>query len=223
MRGCMNFRKLVCKTVRYGRSFVCFSQIHDIFGKYITNQKHMVLMESLKLSLGALASDFNLQGSDGKKYGLRDFATAKVLVIVFMCNHCPYVQAVWKRLVNLQAKYKEQGVQFVGINPNKNPEYAEETLEKMAEYYQKYDMNFPYLMDEDQNVAKAYKAQCTPDIYVYDSERKLAYHGRIDDNWKDETMVTHQELDPAINDLLAGKKPNLAQIPSMGCSIKWVN
>lgn len=138
-----------------------------------------------------------------------------------MCNHCPYVQAVWGRLVELQHRYAEKGVQFVGINPNKNPSYDEETLEKMAEYSQKYNMNFPYLMDETQDVARSYKAQCTPDIYVFDAERKLVYHGRIDDNWKDESMVTHEELDAAINALLDGKKPNLAQIPSMGCSIKW--
>lgn len=183
----------------------------------------MTLLESLNLPLGTSAMDFNLEGSDGKKYSLADFAAAKVLVIVFMCNHCPYVQAVWGRLVDLQAKYAGRGVQFVGINPNKNPEYDEETLEKMAEYSRRYNANFPYLMDDGQNVAKAYKAQCTPDIYVYDSDRKLVYHGRIDDNWKDEGQVTKRELDGAISAVLSGEKLSGEQAPSMGCSIKWRN
>lgn len=183
----------------------------------------MTLLESLKLPLGTIASDFSLPGCDGKTYGLKDFSNAKVLIIVFMCNHCPYVQAVWKRLVDLQAKYAGRGVRFVGINPNKNPEYEEETLEKMAEYSKKYGMNFPYLMDESQSVARAYKAQCTPDIYVFDGDRKLAYHGRIDDSWKDESKVTKRELDDAIARILRGEKPSEDQIPSMGCSIKWRN
>jgi len=183
----------------------------------------MVLLESLNLPLGTNIIDFDLEGSDRRKYSLKNFEEAKVLVIVFMCNHCPYVQAVWGRLVSLQAKYGDSGVQFIGINPNKNPEYEEETLEKMAKYYQNYEMNFPYLMDEDQSVAKAYKAQCTPDIYVYDSGRKLTYHGRIDDNWKNESLVTKRELDNAIGDILAGKKIDDQQFPAMGCSIKWVN
>jgi peroxiredoxin len=181
----------------------------------------MTLLSSLNLPLGTVAADFSLVGSDGRNYSLESFAGAKVLVVVFMCNHCPYVQAVWGRLNALQAKYAEAGVQFVGINPNKNPSYEEETLEKMAEYYQEYKMNFPYLMDETQDVARAYKAQCTPDIYVFDAERKLVYHGRIDDNWKDVSMVTHEELDSALSALLEGKRPNLAQTQSMGCSIKW--
>ena len=184
----------------------------------------MTLLESLNLPMGTGVSDFSLPGCDGKKYSLSSFKNSKVLVVVFMCNHCPYVQAVWKRLVDLQTKYVDRGAQFVGINPNKNPEYAEETLEKMAEYSRKYNMNFPYLMDESQEVAKEYKAQCTPDIYVYDAERKLVYHGRIDDNRRDETKIIKRELDEAIATILKGEKPSgEQQYPSMGCSIKWRN
>jgi len=162
-----------------------------------------------------------LLGCDVRRYSLESFKEAKVLVVIFMCNHCPYVQAVWKRLVDLQEKYKEY-VRFVGINPNKNPEYPEETIEMMAEYYSKYGMNFPYLIDETQEVAMAYKAQCTPDIYVFDEERKLVYHGRIDDNWKDENAVTKKDLDEAISAILGGRNVPEPQYPSMGCSIKWV-
>ena len=183
----------------------------------------MALVESQNLEMGRGAEDFSLLGVDGKIYSLDDFGEAKVLVIVFMCNHCPYVQAVWERLVNLQSLYRAAGVQFVGINPNsENEAYAEETLEKMKEYADKYEMNFPYLEDGDQKVAKAYLAECTPDIYVYDDERKLAYHGRLDDNWKDASAVSREDLAEAITALLEGERPSLEQKPSMGCSIKWL-
>jgi len=171
--------------------------------------------------MGEGAKDFDLLGCDGKKYTLESFKDAKMLVVIFMCNHCPYVQAVWSRFVALQDKYKEKGVQFIGINPNKNPEYPEETIDMMAEYYSKYGMNFPYLIDETQEVAKEYKAQCTPDIYVFDEERKLVYHGRLDDNWKDESAVTSRDLDEAISAVFGGRNVPEVQHPSMGCSIKW--
>ncbi len=181
----------------------------------------MVLLESLNLPLGSPALDFSLKGVDETNYSLGDFSESKVLVIVFMCNHCPYVQAVWPRLVALQERFKE--VQFVGINPNLNPAYPEETFEKMQEYYERYKMNFPYLQDETQQVALAYKAQCTPDIYVFDGARRLAYHGRIDDNWKDESAVTREELAEALEALLSGRPVSEHQNPTIGCSIKWRN
>lgn len=182
----------------------------------------MVLLESLKMEMGTQAGDFSLPGIDGKTYNLASFADAKVLVVVFMCNHCPYVQAIWSRLVDLQERFKSKGVQFVGINSNiGHPDYEEETLHQMKEYYERYKMNFPYLADETQEVAKAYKAQCTPDIYVFDSERKLAYHGRVDDSWKDLALVKKEELAEALNTILDGGELNYVQNPSIGCSIKW--
>lgn len=182
----------------------------------------MVLLESLNLPLGEKARDFSLEGTDGKFYSLADFASSKVLVLIFMCNHCPYVQAIWDRLVSLQAKFPFEDVRLVGINPNLNPSYPEETMEKMQEYFDRYKMNFPYLQDATQEVARAYKAQCTPDIYVFDSERKLAYHGRLDDSWKDESAVTEKSLELTIEKILRGEEV-LNQRPSMGCSIKWVD
>lgn len=181
----------------------------------------MVLLESIKVPLGSEAPNFSLKNIDGKEYGLQDFSDKKIFVIVFMCNHCPYVQAIWPRLVKLQERFKDEGVQFIGINPNLNPNYDEETFEKMHDYYVKYSMNFPYLQDDTQNVARAYEAQCTPDIFVYDEDLKLAYHGRVDDNWQDEKNVTHEELSEAIKALLRGEKLDSAQNPTMGCSIKW--
>jgi len=181
----------------------------------------MVLLESLNLPMGMEAPDFFLQGTDEKNYRLSDFEDAKVLVIVFMCNHCPYVQAVWQRLVDLQEKYKDQKVRFVGINPNFHPDYPQETMEKMKEYFDRYSMNFPYLQDKKQDVAKEYKAQCTPDIYVFDENKRLAYHGRIDDNWQEPDKVSRHELDEAIKRILQGESPDDQQYPAMGCSIKW--
>ena len=182
----------------------------------------MTLLESLHLPLGASAQDFSLQGIDGQTYSLNSFGDKKVLVLIFMCNHCPYVQPLWGRWNALQARF-ERGVQLVGINPNTaNVEYEDETMEQMKEYAEKFEMNFPYLEDVDQSVAKAYQAQCTPDIYVFDEERKLAYHGRVDDNYRDPDAVTREELAEALEALLAGEELSTGQKPSMGCSIKWV-
>lgn len=182
----------------------------------------MALLESLNLPLGEAAPDFRLEATDGQFYELGDFADSKLLVVIFMCNHCPYVQAIWDRLVALQANFALEDVRLVGINPNLNPNYPEETMEKMQEYYDRYNMNFPYLQDAMQEVAKAYQAQCTPDIYVFDAERKLAYHGRLDDNWKDESAVQSEDLKLALSAILKGEEV-LNQRPSMGCSIKWVD
>lgn len=181
----------------------------------------MVLLESTKVALGTPAPDFSLPGVDDQNHSLEAYKGSKALVIVFMCNHCPYVQAQWDRMVALQEKYKDQAVQFIGINANYNPDYPEDSFEKMKEYAQEYGMNFPYLMDESQEVARAYKAQCTPDIFVYDADQKLAYHGRIDDHWKDGDAATTHELDDALAALVAGNQPKEEQIASMGCSIKW--
>lgn len=171
----------------------------------------MALLESENIPLGEKANDFSLASTDGELYELDDFSDAEVLVIVFMCNHCPYVQKIWGELVDLQLDFEEMGVQFVGINPNSHPDYPEETMDKMKEYYEEYDMNFPYLLDESQEVARAYGAKCTPDIYVFNNNRKLAYHGRIEND----------ELRNAIDALVEGRQPDEDQNPSMGCSIKW--
>jgi peroxiredoxin len=181
----------------------------------------MVLLESFKLTLGEDAHDFSLSGTDDQTYSLDSFSDAKVLVIIFMCNHCPYVQAVLDRMIQIQADYKDKGVQFVGINSNDAENYPEDSFDGMKQVVEEKGINFPYLFDESQGVARTYQAQCTPDIYVYDQDRKLAYHGRIDDNWQEPENVTKQELREALDALVAGKKPAEDQNPSMGCSIKW--
>ncbi|MBD3330240.1 redoxin domain-containing protein [Candidatus Peregrinibacteria bacterium] len=181
----------------------------------------MVLLESFNVPLGTKAPDFMLKGIDDKEYSKIDFADKQVLVIVFMCNHCPYVQAVWERLNALQDRFREKGIQFIGINPNLNPDYPEEDLEHMKEYAEDYDMNFPYLLDESQNVARDFEAKCTPDIFVYNKSRELIYHGRIDDNWQDEAAVESHDLADFLEAHLNGRDFGRDQVPSMGCSIKW--
>jgi peroxiredoxin len=181
----------------------------------------MVLLESLPLSLGESAHEFILPGIDGKDHSLNEYKGAKALVIIFMCNHCPYVQGVIARLIELYDEFKDKGIQFVGINANESDNYPEDSFEKMPEYAKKWGMNFDYLRDESQEVAKKYKAQCTPDIFVYDEHQKLAYHGRIDDNWQESDKVTSNDLQDALNALIKGKQVSDEQHPSMGCSIKW--
>ncbi len=178
----------------------------------------MILTESVKGLDGTSAPDFCLPGADGQTYSLDSFKAAKVLVVIFMCNHCPYVIAVKDRLNKLAAEFKERGVSFVGINSNDSEGYPEDSFEKMSEM----GMEFPYLHDSDQLIATRYHAVCTPDIFVYDAARQLVYHGRLDDNWQEPDKVEQQELKTALEKILKGEKiPREEQSPSMGCSIKW--
>lgn len=181
----------------------------------------MALLHSLQLSLDSPIIDFKLKGVDGRTYSVADFKDKKVLVIVFTCNHCPYAQAAWPRLIELQSEFAPQGVQFVGINPNDDVSYPDDSFENMKTYAKKLNLNFHYLRDETQEVARAYQAQCTPDIYVYDDHQKLKYHGRIDDNWQEPKKVKTHDLREALQTLLQGKPLASKQYPSMGCSIKW--
>jgi peroxiredoxin len=178
-------------------------------------------VESNSFNLGSAIIDFSLKGIDGNIYSPSDYSDKDVLVVMFICNHCPYVLAVINRLVALQEKFARRGVQFIAINPN-NPEvYLEDSFENMIKFADKNNFNFPYLVDETQETARAYDARCTPDLYVYDKNRILKYRGRIDDNWKEEDKVTSNEMDNAIELLLEGKEIDFKQIPSIGCSIKW--
>lgn len=182
----------------------------------------MVLLESENIPLGTLAPHFdNLAGIDGKNYSAGDFLDKKILIVVFMCNHCPYVQAVIGRLIAIQRDYANKGVQMIGINPNDAERYPDDSFAKMQEFAAEKGINFVYVRDDSQQVARDYKAQCTPDIFVYDSKRELIYHGRIDDNWKDESQVSKQELRIALDAYLHDGSIIEPQYPSMGCSIKW--
>ncbi len=181
----------------------------------------MVLLESDAPELGSPAPDFSLPGTDGQTYSLEDFSHADVLVVMFICNHCPYVKAVLDRLVHMANEFDPSDAAFVAISSNDVERYPDDSPEKMAELAEEKEFPFPYLYDESQEVARAYQAVCTPDFFVYDSERKLAYAGRLDDNWKEADKVTRQELKQAVVALLDGRRPSREQHPSMGCSIKW--
>lgn len=181
----------------------------------------MALMESKMVPLGQEAFDFSLPGTDGSTYSLESFNDKKVLVIIFMCNHCPYVKAVLDRLIAIQNDYAGKGVQLVGINTNDDVAYPEDSFENMKTVVAQRGISFPYLRDDNQSVARQYDAVCTPDIYVYGPERKLLYRGRIDDNWQDESKVTGRDLREALDAILDGRPVSDEQVPSMGCSIKW--
>lgn len=181
----------------------------------------MALLHSTMVPLGTAASDFSLLGIDGKTYTLANFAEKKGLVIIFMCNHCPYVQACEKRLIALQTEFGPKGIQCVGINANDSMKYPDDSFEEMKKRAVAIGHNFPYLWDETQTIAKQYGAVCTPDIFVYNEERKLVYRGRIDDNWQEPEKVTKHELHDAIQCLIDEKPLPIQQNPSMGCSIKW--
>ena len=183
----------------------------------------MVLLYSEMISLGTPAPDFSLPGVDGKKWSLSDFNKSKLLVIMFICNHCPYVKAVQQRLVQLQSEYDVEEVQMVGISSNDVKTYPEDSFEMMKKVADEQGYNFPYLYDETQEVAKAYSAVCTPDIFVFEKERKLVYRGRLDDNWKEPENVSSRDLKKALDHLLDDEKIPFEQISSMGCSIKWKN
>jgi peroxiredoxin len=184
----------------------------------------LALTHSTDTELGSRPPEFTLAGVDGRSWSLGDFAEAKALVVIFMCNHCPYVQAVRGRINALAREYGPRGVKVVGINSNDSVRYPDDSFEAMKKEAKTHGFGFPYLWDESQAVARAYGAVCTPDFYVYGKKGSafaLAYRGRLDDNWKDESAVTRRDLARALDALLSGTEVAGNAVPSMGCSIKW--
>ena len=178
-------------------------------------------MQNMKLKIADKAPDFKLPGIDGKTYSLDSFRGKKILVIVFMCNHCPYVQGSIERIKEIQSDFGIKGVQVVGINANDEINYPDDSFEKMAEMNKAKKLNFPYLRDEDQSVANEYGAQCTPECFVFDEKRALRYHGRIDNSPKDASQVQTTDLRNAIEALIHDRKVMIELTPAIGCSIKW--
>ncbi len=181
----------------------------------------MVLLESILVKLGTLIPEFNLSDPEGKNYKSSEIFGERGLLVIFTCNHCPYAIAVWPRLIRLAKYAKAMKINTVAINPNINPAYPDDSPKKMIEKIKELGIEFPYLVDETQATARAFKAQCTPDIYLFNKDRSLAYHGRIDDNWQDESKVTREELKEALNNMATGQALDPVQRPTMGCSIKW--
>lgn len=182
------------------------------------------------LALGSPAPDFSLPSTDGPVLGLDDVAQAEALVVLFICNHCPYVIHIAPALAALASEYMERKVAFVAINSNDAEQYPADGFEQMKREKAERGYPFPYLFDENQSVAQAYGAACTPDLYVFDRTRALVYRGQFDDtrpdrissgNYKSSNPATGKDLRQALDLLLAGKPLPDAQQPSMGCNIKW--
>ena len=181
----------------------------------------MTLLESLEIPLGTEIPEFKLKDPYGAFVRSDHLFGEKGLLVVFTCNHCPYAVAVWPRLIRIADYFNDLGVSTVAINPNINPNYPEDSPDNMKKKIEELGIGFPYLVDDTQETARRFKAQCTPDIYLFDKDHKLVYHGRIDDNWRDEKEVTREELKEAVKSLSNGKPISDKQHPSMGCSIKW--
>ena len=174
------------------------------------------------LTLGAKAPDFNLPGVDGKDRSLADFKAAKFLVVVFSCNHCPFVLGSDNRLKALYKAYKPRGVAWVAINSNETTHHPEDSFDHMKARAKEDRLPWPYLRDESQDVARAYGALRTPHFYVFDADRRLRYTGRMDDQPMDASKATTHELADALDALLAGRTPPVPLTNPIGCNVKWV-
>jgi len=183
----------------------------------------MAYTESNMLPLGTTAPDFQLPDTvSGKNLSFNEIAGNAATVVIFSCNHCPYVIHINPELVRLASDYLPKGVGFVAISANDVEKYPADAPDKMKTLAQTVGYPFPYLYDESQAVARAYDAACTPDIYVFDGKKKLAYRGRLDDSRPNSgTPLTGRDLRAALDAILAGDAPATKQYPSAGCNIKW--
>jgi len=181
----------------------------------------MVLLESkISLKTGDTAPDFSLMGIDDKMHSLESYVGSKGLLVIFMCNHCPYVKAKIDAIKQIHEKFKES-IALVGINSNDSTEYPDDSFENMKKIADEKGMKFDYLVDEKQDVAKKYGAICTPDPFLFDQNRKLIFHGRIDNAMNPDAVATEKTMISNIQKFLNGDKIEKDFEPSIGCSIKW--
>ena len=173
------------------------------------------------LKIGAPAPDFQLLGVDGNMYSLADFKEEKIIIVMFSCNHCPYVKAYEDRFVELQRDYKDKGVVLAAINANDDKKYPEDSFKNMKVRAKEKGFNFPYLRDETQSVARSYGAERTPEVFVFDKERTLRYHGRIDDDVYEPDKVQQHYLRNALDAILEGQKVGVQDTEPVGCTVKW--
>ncbi len=185
----------------------------------------MAYIESNMLPLGTKAPDFKLPDTvSGKEITLDDIKSDKATLVMFLCNHCPYVIHVNEEIVRIVNDYKSKGVGFVGISSNDVVNYPQDGPDKMKVHAEEVGYDFPYLYDETQEVAKAYDAACTPDFYIFDGEMKLVYRGRIDGSRpKNDIPLSGEDLRAALDAVMAGEAVTEKQYPSGGCNIKWKN
>lgn len=182
----------------------------------------MALTPSTMLELGTTAPDFTLPTLDGDQFILSKQNIDKGLLVIFMCNHCPYVIHIMGQLVKKIHQYQNQGITVVTINSNDFKAYPDDNPEKMARTAKDFGFKFPYLVDEEQEVARAYRAACTPDIFLFNSEKMLVYRGQFDSARPgNNNPITGADLSSAVDSLIAGAAISVEQKPSMGCNIKW--
>lgn len=174
------------------------------------------------LELGTRAPDFQLPDPSGKVYSLDDFASSEALLVAFICNHCPYVKHIRDEFADFAREYADRGLAVVAINSNDVERYPDDSPEMMAREIERVGYTFPYLYDESQEVAKAYRAACTPDLYLFDQDRRLVYRGQFDGSRPgNDVPVTGSDLRGAVDAVLEGRPVPEDQIPSVGCNIKW--
>ena len=171
-------------------------------------------------ALGATAPDFHLPGVDGANHSLADYADAEALVLVQSCNHCPYVQAWEDRMSAIQRDYEGRGVRLVAVSSNDAEAYPRDSFEEMRTRAARRGFAFDYLYDETQALARALGAQRTPEVFLFDRDRRLRYHGAIDDS-RDDRAVTRHYLRDALDAVLEGRDPPEAETPAVGCTVKW--
>lgn len=182
----------------------------------------MTLTPSNMIELGTKAPDFQLPDTDGNLVSLTDFESHKGLLVIFMCNHCPYVKHIRDALANLARRYTASGIGIVGINSNDVTAHPADSPDKMREEVEAAGYCFPYLFDESQEVAKKFGAACTPEFFLFDGSSHLIYRGQFDDSRPgNDIEVTGKDLQSAVDSLLNGRPPLEYQVPSVGCNIKW--
>ncbi len=182
----------------------------------------MTLTPSTMLDLGTEAPSFTLADPEGNSFDLSKQQIDRGLLVIFMCNHCPYVIHIREQLVQRIREYQGQGITVVAINSNDYITHPDDSPERMAQDAKKFGYTFPYLVDEAQQVARAYQAACTPDLYLFDQDRKLVYRGQFDSARPGNTTpVSGDDLTAAVAQMLEGKEIQVVQQPSMGCNIKW--
>ena len=183
----------------------------------------MVALETPAINKNMLAIDFNLSGIDGKKYTLETMRGKNGILVIFMCNHCPYVKAIIKKLVEDVKKLNAVGIGVIGINANDVANYPEDSFENMKLFAKEHEIIFPYVFDETQNIARSYGAICTPDFFGFNNQLLLRYRGRFDSSGKSDNPNANRELLSAMTEVASIGDFSGVQYPSIGCSIKWRN
>jgi peroxiredoxin len=187
------------------------------------SEREKMAVESNALTLGTKAPGFNLTDTiTGEKININDIKSKIATVVMFLCNHCPYVKLIQTELVKLVKEYQAKGISFAGISSNDISAYPEDSPEKMKDVAKEFGFTFPYLYDESQDTARSYQAACTPEFFVFDKNLSLVYHGQFDNSRPSLNIpVTGDDLRNALDNLISGKPVEEKQIPSIGCSIKW--